>query len=395
MKIGVLAFLTEKSGDPGAIAREAENVGFESFFVAEHLVMPSHYTTYYPRGRDGKVPEFYASLIDPFVALAIAAHSTTRIKIGTAICLLPERDVIETAKITGSIDLYSKGRLILGVGAGWFPEEAQIMGVNFPRRWTHLRESVEALRLLWAKDDVSYEGEFVKFPAVKLGPKPVQKPGPPILLGAHDPKYALKRVARYADGWCPGGLSVENARDMHTSDQADGARIRSRRRQARILRPADGRRRPLGRFDEAVCGGGCHPPGRGRCRCGRGRRRQGSAGPRPRRRAWSASIIHEGGAFASPSHLPNYRSFTNCRSLEACRPRCARGARLSAASHQDRHTSDEIAIELRLWRDANLDFVEVTAMLRAGVANTRDTVRRRRRDRGHNRTIHHRGARCG
>jgi probable F420-dependent oxidoreductase len=212
MKIGVLAFLTEKSGDPGAIAREAENVGFESFFVAEHLVMPSHYTTYYPRGRDGKVPEFYASLIDPFVALAIAAHSTTRIKIGTAICLLPERDVIETAKITGSIDLYSKGRLILGVGAGWFPEEAKIMGVNFPRRWTHLRESVEALRLLWAKDDVSYEGEFVKFPAVKLGPKPVQKPGPPILLGAHDPKYALKRVARYADGWCPGGLSVENAR---------------------------------------------------------------------------------------------------------------------------------------------------------------------------------------
>lgn len=212
MKIGVLAFLTEKSGDPGAIAREAENVGFESFFVAEHLVMPSHYTTYYPRGRDGKVPEFYASLIDPFVALAIAAHSTSRIKIGTAICLLPERDVIETAKITGSIDLYSKGRLILGVGAGWFPEEAQIMGVNFPRRWTHLRESVEALRLLWARDDVSYEGEFVKFPAVKLGPKPVQKPGPPILLGAHDPKYALKRVARYADGWCPGGLSVENAR---------------------------------------------------------------------------------------------------------------------------------------------------------------------------------------
>lgn len=213
MKIGVLAFLTEKSGDPGAIAREAENVGFESFFVAEHLVMPSHYTTYYPRGHDGKVPEFYASLIDPFVALAIAAHSTSRIKIGTAICLLPERDVIETAKVTASIDLFSKGRLILGVGAGWFPEEAQIMGVNFARRWAHLREAVEALRLLWAKDDVSYAGEFVKFPAVKLGPKPVQKPAPPILLGAHDPKYALKRVARYADGWCPGGLSVEKARE--------------------------------------------------------------------------------------------------------------------------------------------------------------------------------------
>jgi probable F420-dependent oxidoreductase len=213
MKIGVLAFLTEQSGNPGAIAREAENLGYESFFVAEHMVVPSTYTTHYPRSRDGKVPEFYARLIDPFVALALAADTTSKIKIGTAICLLPQRNVIETAKVTASIDLYSKGRLILGVGAGWFREEAETMGVNFPRRWQHLRESVEALRVLWSGDDVSYSGEIVKFPSVKLGPKPVQKPGPPIWVGAHDPKYALKRVARYGDGWCPGGLSVEKARE--------------------------------------------------------------------------------------------------------------------------------------------------------------------------------------
>ena len=177
------------------------------------MAVPSTYTTHYPRSRDGKVPEFYARLIDPFVALAIAADATSRIKIGTAICLLPQRDVIETAKVTASIDLYSKGRLILGVGAGWFREEAEVMGVDFARRWQHLRESVEALRVLWSGDDVSYSGEIVNFPSLKLGPKPVQKPGPPILLGAHDPKYALKRVARYADGWCPGGLSVEKARE--------------------------------------------------------------------------------------------------------------------------------------------------------------------------------------
>ncbi len=213
MKIGVLTFLTAQSGDPGAIAREAENLGFESFFVAEHLCLPSAYSTYYPRSKDGKVPEFYARLIDPFVALAIAAHTTSTIKLGTGICLLPERNVIETAKVTASIDLYSGGRLILGVGAGWFPEEARAMGVDFARRWRHLREGVEALRLLWSKDDVAYEGEIVRFPPLKLGPKPVQQPGPPILLGAHDPKYALKRVARYADGWCPGGLSVEKARE--------------------------------------------------------------------------------------------------------------------------------------------------------------------------------------
>lgn len=213
MKIGVLAFLTVQSGDPGAIALEAENLGFESFFVAEHLCLPTNYSTYYPRSKDGKVPEFYARLIDPFVALAIAAHTTKRIKIGTGICLLPERNVVETAKVTASIDLYSGGRLILGVGAGWFPEEARVMGVDFARRWRHLRESVEALRLLWSKEEAAYDGEIIKFPALKIGPKPVQKPGPPILLGAHDPKYALKRVARYADGWCPGGLSVEKARE--------------------------------------------------------------------------------------------------------------------------------------------------------------------------------------
>jgi probable F420-dependent oxidoreductase len=211
MKIGVLAFLTEQSGNPGAIAQEAQRLGFESFWVAEHLVMPSQYTVHYPRSADGKVPEFYAHLIDPFVALAIAAQATSHIRIGTAICLLPERNVIETAKAAACIDFYSGGRLSLGIGAGWFPEEAQIMGVDFGRRWQHLRESVEALRSLWSRDDTGYEGGIIKFPPVRLYPKPVQKPGPPILLGAHDPKYALRRVARYADGWCPGGLSVEKA----------------------------------------------------------------------------------------------------------------------------------------------------------------------------------------
>ncbi|MGH7916441.1 MAG: TIGR03619 family F420-dependent LLM class oxidoreductase, partial [Candidatus Binataceae bacterium] len=182
------------------------------FWVAEHLVMPAAYTTYYPRSADGKVPDFYAHLIDPFVALSIAAHATSRIKLATGICLLTERNVIETAKATASLDLYSNGRFIMGAGAGWFPEEAQIMGLDFVRRWKRMRESIEALRMLWREDEASYHGEIIKFPPVRLFPKPLQKPGPKIILGAHDPKYALKRVARYADGWCPGGLSAEQAR---------------------------------------------------------------------------------------------------------------------------------------------------------------------------------------
>jgi probable F420-dependent oxidoreductase len=212
MKVGVAAFLTEHSGNPGAIAAAAERAGFESFWVAEHLVIPASYTTYYPRSADGKVPEFYAHLVDPFVALAAAAQTTSRIRLGTSICLLPERNPIETAKAVATLDMYSGGRVTLGVGAGWFPEEAAVMGVDFRRRWRHLRQSVEAMRELWSdKPEASYEGDIIRFPAVKLYPKPVQKPFPPILLGAHDPGPALKRVARWADGWMPGGLSPEKA----------------------------------------------------------------------------------------------------------------------------------------------------------------------------------------
>ena len=213
MKIGVLAFLTEKSGNPGQIARTAEDLGFESFWVAEHMAVPTHYTTYYPRSADGKVPEFFAHLADPFVALAAAAQTTTRINIGTAICLLPEREILSIAKATATIDQYSNGRLIFGVGAGWFREEAEILGVQFNKRWRHLREGVEALREIWSQDIASYEGEIIKFPPLKLFPKPVQKPYPRIFLGAHDPKHAPRRVARYADGWFPAGLTPQQARE--------------------------------------------------------------------------------------------------------------------------------------------------------------------------------------
>ena len=213
MDIGVLVFLTEQTGEPGAIAAEAEALGFESLWIGEHLVIPVHSTTYYPRSADGKVPEHYAHWAESFVALSAAARATSRIRLGTGVCLLPERNVIATAKAAATLDLYSQGRLILGVGAGWFEEEAQIMGVNFKRRWRHLRESVEALRELWTKDEASYAGEFINFPPVKLFPKPVQKPTPPILLGAHDIRYAPKRVARFADGWCPANLTPDQAKE--------------------------------------------------------------------------------------------------------------------------------------------------------------------------------------
>jgi len=127
MKIGIAAFLTEQSGNPGTITLAAERAGFESFWVAEHLVIPASYATYYPRSADGKVPESYAHLADPFIALAMAAQATTRIRLGTSVCLLPERNPIETAKAVATLDRYSGGRLMLGLAQAGFRRK--------PRSW--------------------------------------------------------------------------------------------------------------------------------------------------------------------------------------------------------------------------------------------------------------------
>ena len=140
--------------------------------------------------------------MDPFISLAVAAAVTQRIKLGTGICLLPEREALVTAKALATLDIVSGGRVILGVGAGWLKEETEATGANFGTRWKRLRETVEALRLLWTQPEPSYQGEIVHFGPVRCDPKPVQPGGPPILLGAHGPK-GLERVVRSYDGWCP------------------------------------------------------------------------------------------------------------------------------------------------------------------------------------------------
>ena len=135
MDIGLSAFLTEKSGSVGAIAQEAEKLGFESFWMPEHMVMPVHYDFRYARTEDGSIPESFGHLPDPLMSLGFVAQATHRMKIATGICILPQRNAIATAKAAATLDFYSGGRLILGVGAGWFPDEARIMNVDFGRRW--------------------------------------------------------------------------------------------------------------------------------------------------------------------------------------------------------------------------------------------------------------------
>jgi len=202
MDIGFLMAPTAHSGDLAEAARLVESLGYESLWTPEHPVIPVNMKTPFPFTPDHKLPDHYATWADPFVALSIAAAVTKRIKLGTGICLLPEREPLITAKVAASLDLFSGGRLLLGVGSGWLREETEAMGANFGLKWKHTREIVEAMRLLWTKREASYEGEIIRFPAVRCEPKPVQKPHPPVILGAHGPK-ALDRVARTYDGWMP------------------------------------------------------------------------------------------------------------------------------------------------------------------------------------------------
>ncbi len=200
MDIGFLMIATTQSGDLAAIARRAEEIGFDSFWIPEHPIIPRGEHTPYPFG--GPLPEHYGRWSDPFIALTVAAAATTRIKLATGICLLPEREPMVTAKVIASLDYYSGGRVILGIGAGWLKEETEIMGANFGSRWQLTREMTEAMRVLWTEENASYQGKHINFPPVRSEPKPVQAGGPPVLLGGHGEK-SLRRIAKNYDGWCP------------------------------------------------------------------------------------------------------------------------------------------------------------------------------------------------
>ncbi|HKV54427.1 MAG TPA: TIGR03619 family F420-dependent LLM class oxidoreductase, partial [Candidatus Binataceae bacterium] len=156
--------------------------------------------TPFPQG--GPIPEPYAHMSDQFVCLSMAAANTSKLKLATGITLVPEHNPIVHAKQIATLDYFSGGRVIYGIGAGWLREESELLGADFPRRWTQTGEYIAAMRELWTKPEASFEGKYVKFPPVRSFPKPIQQPGPPVLLGSKD-KNALKRVAKWGDGWCP------------------------------------------------------------------------------------------------------------------------------------------------------------------------------------------------
>src|SRR5258708_3634125 len=200
MHIGVAMFFTDYSMTPQELAVAAEQRGFDSVWSPEHSHIPVSRKSAFPSG--GDLPKKYYDPMDPFVALMAAAAVTKTIKVGTGICLIAQRDPIQTAKLVSSIDQLSGGRFLFGVGNGWNRDEMENHGTVFETRHKLARERIEAMKVIWTKSKAEYHGELVKFDPMMTWPKPVQKPHPPILVGGAFP-YGARRALRYGDGWMP------------------------------------------------------------------------------------------------------------------------------------------------------------------------------------------------
>jgi probable F420-dependent oxidoreductase len=211
MKVGVFLLTSDPATDPAVIAKKAEELGFASFWVPEHPIIPKQFSTGYPGARDGRIPEGAKRIADPFVALGRASAVTTKIQLGTGICLVPERNPLLLAKEIASLDQYSGGRFLFGIGAGWLKEETEIMGGDFAHRWTQTRDAILAMKQLWTTEESAYQGKYYNFPPVISFPKPSQKPHPPVLLGGSS-KHVFKRIVEWGDGWVPTISSVEQIR---------------------------------------------------------------------------------------------------------------------------------------------------------------------------------------
>ncbi len=214
MKLGIFIALVGPNANPeylAAAATAAEESGFHSLWVAEHVCLFDAPSSKYPYSPDGSFPVSAASgVLEPFAALAYAAAVTSRIRLGTGICLVPQRQPLYTAKSVADVDVLSGGRVDFGVGIGWLREEFEALGVPFEHRGRRCREYLDAMKRLWTDDVSAYEGTYVRFSPLRFYPKPIQKPHPPICFGGES-KSALERVADLGQGWFGFDIAADEA----------------------------------------------------------------------------------------------------------------------------------------------------------------------------------------
>ena len=237
MDIGIALLMTQHDFNTISLAQKVEELGFESLWAPEHGIVPIDFKVAPAPGQQGGIPKFYAEgginqIIDPLLFLAGAATVTKKIKLGTGICLVPERNPIRLAKEVATLDRISNGRFLFGVGAGWLKGESEILGVDFPSRWKQTREYIDVMKELWTTDISEFHGKYIDFPPLICDPKPVQKPHPPIFVGG-ELDAAARRIANYGDGWLP--------RARNTSQYQDPGKLSSARRHIEELMTARGR----------------------------------------------------------------------------------------------------------------------------------------------------------
>ena len=206
MDLGVFMFPTEYAIRPDHLAREVEERGLASLFFPEHTHIPTSRRSPWPGGAE--LPKQYIHSMDPFAALSFAAAATSRIRLGTGICLLTQRDPIVTAKEVATLDLLSGGRIDFGIGAGWNAEEMENHGTEFKARFRLMVDRAKAMKTIWTEEEAEYHGEFVDFDPIWSYPKPAQRPHPPIILGG-ETVHTLRRVVDFCDGWFPRARSYD------------------------------------------------------------------------------------------------------------------------------------------------------------------------------------------
>jgi probable F420-dependent oxidoreductase len=200
VKFGVLTFFTDETVAVDTLARELEKRGYESLWVPEHTHIPTSRATPYP---SGDLPREYLRVLDPFVALTVAAAATTRLTLATGVCLLAQHEPLVLAKTIATLDFISQGRVLLGVGLGWNIEEMRNHGVDPSVRRSIVREKVLAMQGLWAHDEFGFKGKHVNFEPSWSWPKPVQRPRLPVHMGGAGGPMGFAHLAEYADGWLP------------------------------------------------------------------------------------------------------------------------------------------------------------------------------------------------
>lgn len=196
-----------------ALATRAEEIGYSSLWVTERLLYPLKPSVPYVATPDGSLPDPYRTVIDPLTSLAFVAGQTSRIRIGTSVLNLPWYNPTLLARSLTALDVLSKGRLNVGFGTGWSPDEYAAAGSDWRRRGRRADENLEALIAIWTTDPVTFEGETFRIPTSVIGPKPVQRPHPPILMAAYT-EATMARVARFADAWLPVGVPIDGMKAM-------------------------------------------------------------------------------------------------------------------------------------------------------------------------------------